>query len=115
MIRELLDKVRAALEGEPARFIGYGAGLVVYAAAKVSGAIDDIPLETAITATGAYVTIVASAVETIRHFVYSPQTANDLLDMIAELQDEIEDLRAGSADAVAPVQADAAVEGLDTT
>lgn len=93
-----LDKARDLLQGEIARSIGYGSALAVYFIARASGSIDDIPLETAITATAAYVTIVASVVESIRKFVYSPRTAEDLMDVIAELQDEVDDLRAGRID-----------------
>lgn len=93
----IFDRARDALQGETARFIGYGAGLIVYAVARVSGAVDDIPLEAALTATAAYVTVVAGVVESIRRFVYSPRSAENLLDVIAELQEELEGLRGGPA------------------
>lgn len=91
--RAILDKARDLLQGETARAIGYGAGLAVYFVARASGAVDDVPLDVALTATAAYVTVVAGVVESIRHFVYSPKTAGDLLDMISDLEDQLEDLR----------------------
>jgi len=92
-VRTLLTMLGNVLQGEPARFIGYGAGLVVYAVAKLVGAIPDIPLEQAIAGAVAYTAIVASVVESVRHFVYSPRSAQDLMDIIDELQQEVEDLR----------------------
>lgn len=66
---DLLDKATDLLKGEPARAIGYGAGAIVYFVARLSGSIDDIPLDQAVILTAGYVTTVAGVIESIRHFV----------------------------------------------
>lgn len=93
--KALLDKLQGVLEGEPARFIGYGAGLIVYAVARAFDVIPDVPLDVALAETAFYVTIVAAVVESIRHFVYSPASAKDLLDLIDELEQELRDATTG--------------------
>lgn len=66
---DILDKARALLAGEPARAIGYGAGVIVYLVARASGSIDDIPLDDALVLTAGYVVTVAGVIESIRRFV----------------------------------------------
>lgn len=65
----LLDEVRDLLSGEPARAIGYGGAAVIYIVAKAVGIIPDQTPEQALVAAGAAIAVVASFVESIRHFV----------------------------------------------
>lgn len=73
-ISDILDKVRDLLTGEPARAIGYGGAAVVYLVAKALGSIPDVSPEEALVQVTAAIALVASFVETIRRFVYSPNT-----------------------------------------
>lgn len=68
-IQSILDSARNVLVGEPARAIGYGAGVIVYLVARASGAIDDIPLEDALVLTAGYVVTVGTVIESIRRLV----------------------------------------------
>jgi hypothetical protein len=73
-LRAVLDIARTLLTGEPARAIGYGAAVVIYLVAKVVGVIPDQTFDQAVVEAVAAMAIVASVVETIRHYVYSPAT-----------------------------------------
>jgi hypothetical protein len=73
-INSILDKARGLLQGEPLRLIGYGAGIVIYLAAKALGNIPDLPLEQALIQATAAIAVLASVIETIRRFTYSPAT-----------------------------------------
>lgn len=66
---QVLDKVADVLKGEPARAIGYGAGVIVYFVARASGSIDDLTVEESILLTAGYVTTIAGVIESIRHLV----------------------------------------------
>lgn len=84
-LSSLLDKVRLALTGEPARFIGYGSALVVVGVVAVANALGisrfgaNLDLGSALVGTTAAIGTVTTLVESIRHFVYSPNTVTDLL------------------------------------
>lgn len=68
-INDLLVKVADAASGEPARIIGYGAAVIIYIAAKVSGAIPDQTPDQALALAVGELAVVASVVESIRHYV----------------------------------------------
>ena len=68
-IKSTLARVSDALKGEPARVIGYGSAVVIYLVANVVGAIPDVTFDNAILSGAAAITVVASVVESIRHFV----------------------------------------------
>lgn len=76
----VLNTVSDILKGEPARAIGYGGAAVLYVVAKLSGNIPDVTPEEALTQAAGFLAIVASFVESIRHFVYSPATVEALTD-----------------------------------
>lgn len=79
-VKTALDKAEVLLtEKEPARAIGYGAALIVFAIAKVSGAIPDQSLDESLALGAAAVLSTTAIVESIRRFVYSPATVFDLL------------------------------------
>ena len=78
-LNAVLDKAAALLEGETARAIGYGGGAVVFIVAKYVKAIPDVPLDAALLQAGIAVALVASLIEPIRHFVYSPATVAKLI------------------------------------
>ena len=78
-ITELANRITAALSGEPARFIFYGAAIVIWAVVAISNALGfnqfgpNISLTdslTQATLAGALIT------ELIRRSVYSPNTVN---------------------------------------
>lgn len=81
----ILDGFRDILRGEPARVIGYGAAVVIYLVAKAVGTIPDQTFEEAMVSTAAAITLVATVIETIRRFVYSPVTVE------AEVAEAFED------------------------
>ncbi len=69
---ELLDKAEFILKGEPARIIGYGAAVVIYLVAKVSGTIEDQSPEQALVSGTAAIATIITIIESIRRLVYSP-------------------------------------------
>lgn len=73
-LRGIVDQVEKLLQGETARVIGYGAGIVIYLVAKAVQAIPDMPFDQAVLQAGAAATMVISIVEAIRHYVFSPAT-----------------------------------------
>lgn len=77
---DILDKAANILTGEPARAIGYGAALIIYLVAKASGQIADQTPDQALISATAGIASVVGVIESIRHFVYSPNTVNDLRD-----------------------------------
>lgn len=79
IIKAVVAKAEDILEGEPARAIGYGGAAIVYLVAKASGRIPDVTPEEALAQVGAALVVVASFVETVRKFVYSPATVDTLL------------------------------------
>lgn len=68
-VNGILDKVSELLAGEPARAIGYGGAVIIYLVAKAVGAIPDESPDEALAQAGAAIVVVASFVESIRHFV----------------------------------------------
>lgn len=77
----LARRIEAALTGEPARFIFYGAAIVVWAVLGIANAagitqlgprVDLTDALTQATLAGAFVT------ELIRRYVYSPNTVNEI-------------------------------------
>ena len=93
IVSATLDKVSLLLKSEPARAIGYGAAVVVYLVILVLNSRgitrfgSDLKFEDAVlvhlaASTAAAMTLVGSVVESIRRFVYSPQT------FIEQLSDE---------------------------
>lgn len=76
----VLDKVRDLLKGEPARAIGYGGAVVVYLVANAFGRIPDMSFDQAVTLAVSAVALLAGFVETIRRYVYSPNTVSAIID-----------------------------------
>ncbi len=76
----LLEKISSMLVGEPARVIGYGAAVVIFLVARASGVIPDVSFEQAVVNALAAVAVIASVIESIRHFVYSPPTVGRIID-----------------------------------
>lgn len=68
-IKALLESVRGLLQGEPLRAIGYGAGVVIWIVAGVSGRIPDVPIDQAVVNAGAAAALLASIIETARRYV----------------------------------------------
>ncbi len=76
----ILDTIRDLLAGEPARAIGYGGAAIVYLVAKASGTIPDVTPEEALVQATAAIALAATFTETIRHFVYSPETVKAIIE-----------------------------------
>lgn len=74
----ILDKADQLLTTEPARMIGYGAAIVVYLVARLltETHVLNLPLtfDQSLTSAVAALATVVILVESIRRFVYSPQT-----------------------------------------
>lgn len=73
----LLDVARGVLSREPARFVGWGAGLVVAAVLKLASTVgvtvpDDVTIAISLAAT-------FGLTELIRQFVYSPATVDNIV------------------------------------
>lgn len=87
-ISDILDKVRDALAGEPARFIGYGSALVVVGVVAAANALgitrfgEGISLTDALVGTTAAIATLAALVEAIRNAVYSPKTVAAIVEAI---------------------------------
>jgi hypothetical protein len=64
-----IDRIRGLLHGEPLRAIGYGAGVVVWIVAGLSGRIPNVPIEQAVVNAGAAAALLASIIETARRYV----------------------------------------------
>lgn len=79
-ITDILDKARDLLAGEPARAIGYGAGVIVYLVARALGSIPDVPFEDALILTAGYVVTIGAVIESIRRYVYSAPTVDALVE-----------------------------------
>lgn len=77
-VNALLAPVQDILTGEPARAIGYGAAAIIYVVAKLVGAIPDQTPDQALASATAGIAVVVSVVESIRHYVYSPNTVQQL-------------------------------------
>lgn len=82
-ITGILDKARDLLRGEPARAIGYGAAAVIYLVALAFERIPDMSPEDALVSATAAITVVAGVIETIRRFVYSPNTVSEIVEELA--------------------------------
>jgi hypothetical protein len=65
----LLDKIKAALSGEPARAIGYGAGAAIYFAALAFDFIPDLTPDAAVAAALVAIGTIAGVIESIRSLV----------------------------------------------
>jgi hypothetical protein len=85
-IKRVLDGARNLLTGEPARVIGYGAAVVIYLVAQAVGTIPDQTFDEAILSAGAALAVIASVVETIRRYVYSPNTVEAIVAELGEDQ-----------------------------
>lgn len=72
------------LTGEPARAIGYGGGVILYFVAKASGSIADVSLDEALIQAASFIAIVAAFVESIRHYVYSENTVDAIIEEVYE-------------------------------
>jgi len=74
-LTDLLAKIDDLLSGEPARFIGYGAAIVIVGVVALANALGftrlgaDISLTDALTLAGVAIAFIVPAIETIRHFV----------------------------------------------
>lgn len=90
VVSAFLDKVSLILKSEPARAIGYGAAAVVFLVGKVladRGYVQfNLSFEDSVITALAAMTLVGSVVESIRRFVYSPQTYIE--DLADEFQQE---------------------------
>jgi hypothetical protein len=89
LVTTFLDKVDLLLKGEPARAIGYGAAAVIFIVVQLLNArgislFPGITFEQAVIDSFAALAVLVSIIESIRHFVYSPQT------YIEDLSDEAE-------------------------
>ena len=79
-IRKVLDKIEELLTTEPARMIGYGAGVVIFLVLQVLNARGitilgpAVPFDQALATAGVVIAILVALVESIRRAVYSPQT-----------------------------------------
>lgn len=77
-INDLLDKARAALSGEPARFIGYGSAIVVVGVVAVANQLgitrfgSNLSLTDALVGSTAAIATLTGLVEAVRRAVYSP-------------------------------------------
>lgn len=88
-IRKVLDKIDALLTTEPARMIGYGAAVIVFLVVQAVGIIrpgllPQVSFDTAVSDAFAAIALLVLVVESIRRFVYAPQT------YIEDLADEYE-------------------------
>lgn len=86
-IRSVLDKVEVLLTTEPARLIGYGAAVVIVIVAQVlghfrPGLLPEVSFDEAAGAAFLAISLLVVVVESIRHYVYAPQT------YIEDLSDE---------------------------
>lgn len=87
-VSALLDKVDLLLKGEPARLIMYGAALVVFIVIQVLNARGitrlgaNLSFDEALGVTAGSLALVVAVTESVRRFVYSPQT------YIEDLSDE---------------------------
>lgn len=79
-IASLLDAARRLLTGEPARLIGYGAAVVIVLVVAVANSLgftqfgSNLSLESAVGLTTTALAVLVGLIETIRHYVYSPNT-----------------------------------------
>lgn len=89
-ITAILDKADAYLKSEAARFIGYGAGVVVVLVVLVSNALgitrfgENIDLVTALGLTATATATLITLIEGIRHFVYSISSVEKIADASAD-------------------------------
>lgn len=122
-ITAILDKTSNLLKAEPARAIGYGAAVVLYLVVRVLNAkgyvqFGQLTFEESIVATLAAMTVISGVVESIRRFVFSPQTyiedladsyveghisAHDEMDLRAQFEAAMLDLKAQREEAATKV------------
>lgn len=80
-----LDVVEHALLGEPARFIGYGAAVVIVLVVALANQLGftrfgaNIDLVTALGLAGGAIAAIVGVIESIRKFVFSPNTVEAIL------------------------------------
>jgi hypothetical protein len=79
-VRGFLARLGDALSGEPARVIGYGAALIVYFIANMSGRIPDVSFDEAVIRTTAALAIVSAVIESIRKVTYSKNAVGQIID-----------------------------------
>lgn len=88
-IAALLDQARVLLQGEPARLIGYGAAVVVVLVVAIANALGftrfgaNIDLGTALGLTTLAIGSLVGLIETIRRYVYSPNTVQRIAEQSA--------------------------------
>ena len=81
-VRILLYRVEDLLRGEPARFIGYGAAVVLVGIIAVANQLGvtrfgtGMSLADALTLSTTAITTLIGVIESIRHFVYAPDTVH---------------------------------------
>ena len=85
-IHDVVTKAEALLQGEPLRAIVYGAAVVVYIVAAVTGRFGVVSLDNALVQAGA---AAAALTELGRHYVYSPATVTSIVDELAPLDEAI--------------------------
>lgn len=78
-LQGLSDAIEKLLQGETARVIGYGAGVVIYIVAKLFGAIPDVPFDQAVIQAGTAAGVLVAIIESIRHYVFSPATVASIV------------------------------------
>lgn len=106
-IDAILAKLQVILSGEPLRALGYTLGLVIFVAAKVSGAIPDVSLDQAFLQAAGALTVAVTLIESARRLVYSPRTVEKIEDKAFT-----EGARAGAA-IVRTAPSDVASPGID--
>jgi hypothetical protein len=83
--RDLVDAADRLLQGEPARFIGYGAALVIVGVVAVANQVgvtrfgENVDLGTSLGLATAAIVTVTGVIESIRKFVFSPATVADIV------------------------------------
>jgi hypothetical protein len=107
--RSILDSARTLLTGEPARFIGYGAAVVIVGVIAISNALgftrfgENISLSDALIGATAAIATLGGIIETIRRFVYSQNTVEAIAAVAAETGDATVPPPPSSSEAVTDV------------
>lgn len=68
-VKAVLDAAVDTLQGEPLRAIAYGAAVVIYLVARLTGRIEDVSFADAVIHAGAAAALLVSVVETARRYV----------------------------------------------
>lgn len=87
IVSSILDKVDTLLTSEPARMIGYGAAVLVYLIVRIvgelkPGLVPQVGFDESVGLAFSAIATLVILVESIRRFVYSPET------YISDLSDE---------------------------